>query len=146
MTASPELEFGIDKTSSKPKSLRQTGWRTSAPPSFHWPIRRSVPRFPACPDHLPVVATGVRVGVQITGRNRQHFNGWNTRVRGAHNSVNQKIIKFGHFTTVGALHFYLTARVVVAWHWVRPDHAEMMFAIGAHKRIVAWHWNSCIVD
>ncbi len=23
-----------------------------------------------------------------------------------------------------------------------PDHAEMMFAIRAHKRVVAWHWRT----
>ena len=33
-------------------------------------------------------------------------------------------------------------QVAVARQRVRPDHAEMMFAIGAHERIVAWHWRT----
>jgi len=113
---------------------------------FRRPIRGSVPRLPACPDHLPVVATGVRVGVWVTGRNRQTVNGWNTRVWGLRNSVDKKIVEFGHFITVGTLHFDLAARMVVTRKSFGPDHAEMMFAIGAHERIVAWHRNSCIVD
>src|SRR6266481_9656826 len=32
---------------------RQTEWRTFFPLSLHRPIRRPVPRLPACPDHLP---------------------------------------------------------------------------------------------
>jgi hypothetical protein len=78
-------------------------WRTSAPLSFHGPIHRPVPRLPACPDQVPVITSGVRVGVRVSRRNRQDLNGRNTRVRSPHNSVNQKIIKFGHFATVGAV-------------------------------------------
>ena len=35
--------------------------------------------------------------------------------------------------TVGALKFDLAAEVVVVWQWIRPDDAEMTFAIEAHK-------------
>jgi hypothetical protein len=131
---------------SQPEWSRRIGWRTFFPLSFHGPIRGSVSCLPACPDHLPVVATGVRVGVRVTRRNRQHRNGWNTRVWGLRNSVDKKIIKFGDFAAVGTLHFDLAAKMVVAWQWVGPDHAEMMFAIRTHERIVAWHRNSCTVD
>jgi len=59
---------------------------------------------------LPVVATSVRVGVRITGRNRQHLNGWNTRVRSAHDSAYKEIVKLGHVLTVRAFYFDLAAR------------------------------------
>src|SRR5437016_801949 len=95
---------------------------------------------------MPVVAAGVRVGVRITRRNRQHLNGWNTRVRGAHDSVDQKIVEFSHVPTVGALYSDLAANMVVAWQWVGPDDAEMTFATGTHIHPVAFHWNSCIVE
>src|SRR6266699_5006626 len=115
-------------------------------PSFHRPIRGSVSRLPACPDLMPVVATGVRVGVRVGVRNRQHLNGWNTRVWSAHDSLDKKIVESSHVLTVGPLYFDLAANVVVAWQWIRPDHAEMALAIGAHIHLVAFHWNSCIVD
>jgi len=76
-------------------------------------VRGSISRLPACPDLMPVVATGVRVGVRVTRRNRQHVDGWNTRVWGLGNSVDKKIVEFGHFITVGALYFDLAARIVV---------------------------------
>src|SRR5260370_4590388 len=110
------------------------------PLSFHWPVRSPVSRLPA--DHLPVVATGVRVGVRVTRRNRQHVNGWNIRVRGTHDSVYQEIVDLGHFLAIGALYFDLAAKMVVTRKRFGPDHAEMMFAIRAHKRIVAWHWRT----
>jgi hypothetical protein len=96
-------------------------WRTSAPLSFRRPIRHSVPRLPACPDLMPVVATDVRVGVRVAGRNRQHFNGWNSRVRRAHDSVDKKIVEFSHVLTVGALYFDLAAKMVVVRKRVGPD-------------------------
>src|SRR5882672_8359541 len=114
--------------------------------SFHGPMRRPVSRLPACPDHLPVVATGVRVGVRVAGRNRQNLDSRYAGLRSLHNSVDKKIVKFGHFITVGALHFDLAAKMVVGRNRFGPDHAEMMFAIGAHKHLVVFHWNSCIVD
>ena len=77
------------------------------------PTRRPVPRLPTCPDLVPIIATGIRVGVRVTRRNRQHLNGWNTRVWGLGNSVDKKIVEFGHFITVGALYFDLAARIVV---------------------------------
>jgi hypothetical protein len=107
---------------------------------FRRPIRGPVPRLPTCPDLLPVVTTGSRVGVRVAGRNRQHVNGWNTRVWELRNSVDKKIVEFGHFITVGTLHFDLAAKMVVGRNRFGPDHAEMMFAIRAHERIVAWHW------
>jgi hypothetical protein len=67
-------------------------------------------------------------------------------LRSLHYFVDEIIVQFGDFPAVGALYFDLAAKMVVAWQWVRPDNAEMMFAIGAHERIVAWHWNSCIVE
>src|SRR6266850_2137837 len=91
---------------------------------------------------MPVVAAGVRVGIRVARRNRQHFNGRNTRVRSTHDSVDKKIVEFGHFITVGALYFDLAAKMVVGRKRFGPDHAEMMFAIGAHKRVVAWHWRT----
>ena len=91
---------------------------------------------------MPVVATGVRVGVRVAGRNRQHFNSWNTRVSSAHDSVYKKIVEFSYLLTVGAFYFDLAAKMVVGWKRFGPDHAEMTFAIGAHKRIVAWHWRT----
>jgi len=105
-------------------------------------MRGSVPRLPACPDHLPVITSGIRVRVQITGRNRQTVNGWNTRVRSAHDSVDKKIVKFGHFATVGTLHFDLAAKMVVGRKTFGPDHAKMVFAIRTHKRVIAWHWRT----
>ena len=60
--------------------------------------------------------------------------------------VDQIIVKFGDFAAVGALYSYFAATIVVGRKRVRPDHTEMAFAIGTHKRIVAWHRNSCIVD
>src|SRR6267154_6811165 len=95
---------------------------------------------------MPVVATGVRVRVRVAGRNRQHLNGWNTRARNAHDSVDKKIVEFSHVLTVGALYFDLAAKMVVLRKGVGPDDAEMTFAIGAHKHPVVLHWNSCIVD
>jgi len=50
------------------------------------------------------------------------------------------IVKLSDFAAVRALHFYLAARVVIARHWDRPDDPEIVLAIGAHERIVAWHW------
>jgi len=116
--------------------LRQVGAfrpRTFFPLSFHGPIRRPVSRLPARPNHLPVMATCVGVWVWVTRRNRQHIDGWKTRVRGLQYSAEKIIVKLGDFTTVGAVHFYLAKRVVVTWHWVRPDHAEIMLAVGAHE-------------
>jgi len=110
--------------------------------SFHWPIRGSVSRLPASPDLVPIIATGIRVRVRVTRRNRQTVNGWNTRVWSAHDSVDEKIVEFGYIVTVRALYFDLAADMVVAWQWVGPDDAEMTFAIGVHKRIVAWHWRT----
>src|SRR6266513_2469896 len=107
--------------------------QTEFPLSFHGPIRHPVRRLPACPDHLPVIATGVRVGVRVSRRNRQHFNGWNTRVRGTHDSVDKEIVNLSLFLTIGALHSYLAAKMVVGRNRFGPDHAEMMFAIGAHE-------------
>src|SRR5205807_9267983 len=63
------------------------------------------------------------------------FNGQNTRVRSLHYFVDEKIVKLGDFAAVGALHFDLAAKMVVTRKRVGPDHAEMMFAIRAHKRI-----------
>ena len=110
--------------------------------SFHGPIRRPVPRLPARPDLVPVIASSMRVGVRVSRRNRQDLDGWDARVRSAHNSVNQKIIKFGHFLTVGAFNFDLAAKMVVGRKRFGPDHAEMMFAIRTHERLVAWHWRT----
>ncbi len=42
-------------------------WRTFSPLSFRRPIRRPVPRLSACPDLLPIVATGVRAGFGSRG-------------------------------------------------------------------------------
>src|SRR5260370_3327 len=110
-------------------------WYQVISTAYTWPV----PRLPTCPDHLPAFATGVRVGVRVTGRNRQHRNGWNTRVRSAHDSAYKEIVNLGHFLTIGALHFDLAAKMVVGRNTFGPGHAEMMFAIGAHERIVAWH-------
>jgi hypothetical protein len=57
-------------------------------------------------------------------------------------SVYKEIVDFGHFLTIGALYFDLAAKMIVSWKRFGPDHAEMMFAIGAHERIVAWHWRT----
>jgi len=124
------------------KFYRKTKWRIFSPMSFHWPIRGSVSRLPASPDLVPIIATGIRVRVRVTRRNRQTVNGWNTRVWSAHDSVDEKIVEFGYIVTVRALYFDLAADMVVAWQWVGPDDAEMTFAIGVHKRIVAWHWRT----
>jgi len=80
--------------------------------------------------------------MRVTRRNRQHFNGWKTRVWRLHNPVDKKIVKFGHFTAVGTFYFDLAAKMVVGRKRFGPDHAEMTFAIGTHKRIVAWHWRT----
>ncbi len=64
-----------------------------------------------------------------------------------HYFVDEKIVKLGHFLTVGALYFDLAAKMVVTRKRFGPDHAEMIFAIRTHERLVAWHWeNSGIVD
>jgi hypothetical protein len=107
-------------------------------------MRGSVPRLPACPDLMPVIAASMRVGVRVTRRNRQDFDRRYTGLRSLQYFVDEKIVKFGHVLTIGALYFDLAAKMVVAWQWVGPDHAEMMFAIRTHERIVAWHSNSCI--
>jgi len=60
--------------------------------------------------------------------------------------VDEKIVKLGNFTAVGALHFYLAAKMVVGRKWFGPDYAEMMFAIRTYIHLVSFHWNSCIVD
>ena len=99
-----------------------------------------------CPDPLPEFATGVRVGVRVTGRNRQYLDRRYAGFRSLHYFVDEKIVKLGDFAAVGTLHSYLAARVVMARYWVRPDNTEIVLAIGAHERIVAWHRNSCIVD
>src|SRR6266478_8951921 len=95
------------------KSLRQTKSRTSAPLSFHGPIRGPVSRLPACPDLMPVVATGSRVGVQITRRNRQDLDRRYAGFRSLHYFVDEKIVNLGHFLTIGALYFDLAAKMVV---------------------------------
>jgi len=91
---------------------------------------------------MPVVAASIRVGVRVTRRNRQHLNGWNTRVRSAHDSVYKEIVKLSQFLTIGALHFYLAAKIVVGRNRSGPDHAEVAFAIRAHKHFIALHWDS----
>src|SRR5438132_4459405 len=88
--------------------------------------------------------TCVWIRTRVTRRNRQDLNGWNIWLRSLQYFVDEEIVQFGDFAAVGALHFYLTARVVVVWHCVRPDHTEIVFTIGAHERIVAWHGNSCM--
>jgi hypothetical protein len=110
--------------------------------NFARPIRRPVSRLPARPDQVPVITSSIRVGIRVTWRNRQHFNSWNTRVRGAHDSVYKEIINLGHFLTIGALYFDLAAKMVVSWKRFGPDHAEMIFAIRTHERLVAWHWRT----
>jgi len=65
--------------------------------------------------------------------------------RSLHYFVDEIIVKLGHVLTIGALYFDLAARMVVGRNRFGPDHAEMMFAIGAYERIVAWHRNSCAV-
>ncbi len=54
-------------------------------------------------------------------------------------SVYKEIINLGHFLTIGALNFDLAAKMVVTRKTFGPDHAEMMFAIRTHERLVAWH-------
>ena len=91
---------------------------------------------------MPVITSGVRVGVRVTRRNRQHLNGRNTRVWRLHNPVDKKIVEFGYIVTVRAFYFDLAAKMVVVRKGVGPDDAEMTFASGAHERVVAWHWRT----
>jgi hypothetical protein len=93
---------------------------------------------------MPVVAASMRVGVRVTQRNRQDLDRRYARLRSAHDSVDKKIVKFGHVLTIGALHFDLAAKMVVDRKWVGPNDAKMVLAIGAHERIAAWHRNSCV--
>ena len=57
-------------------------------------------------------------------------------------SVYKEIVDLGHFLTIGALYFDLAAKMVVTRKTFGPDHAEMIFAIRTHKRVVAWHWRT----
>jgi len=103
------------------------------------PIDRSEPRCSVRENPLPPLDTSVRVGVRVTRRNGQDLDRRYAGFRSLHYFVDEKIVKLGDFAAVGALHFYLAATIVVARQRVRPDHAEMMFTIRTHKRIVAWH-------
>jgi len=150
-TKNPFAMFGLPRVKVYELPCSQNGCseqngELSAPLSFHGPIRGPVSRLPACPDLMPVVAASIRVRVRVTRRNRQHLNGWNTRLRSAHDSVDEKIVEFSHVVTVGALYFDLAAKMVMVRKRVGPDDAEMTFAIGAHIHLAAFHWNSCIVD
>ncbi len=57
-------------------------------------------------------------------------------------SVYKEIVDVGHFLTIGALYFDLAAKMVVTRKTFGPDHAEIIFAIRTHKRVVAWHWRT----
>ena|SRR5437016_13852632 len=130
----------------KPESSRQTERQSFVPRSFDRPVRGSVSRLPTCPDLMPVVAAGVRVGVRVTRRNRQNLDRRYAGFRSLQYFVDEKIVKLGHVLTIGALYFDLAAKMVVVRKRVGPDDTEMMFAIRAHKHLVAFHWNSCIVE
>ena len=95
---------------------------------------------------MPVVAASIGVGVRVTRRNRQNLDRRYAGFRSLQYFVDEIIVKFGDFAAVGALHFYFTEKMVVRGKRFGPDHAEMMFAIGAHIHVVAWHRNSCIVE
>jgi len=82
---------------------------------------------------MPIVAASIRVGVRVTRRNRQNLDRRYAGFGSLHYFVDEIIVKFGDLAAVGALHFYLAATVVVAWHWVGPDHTEIVLAIGAHQ-------------
>jgi len=86
------------------------------PLSFHGPVRRPVPRLlPACPDSLPIVATGVRVWIRVAWRNRQYFDFRYAGLRSLQDSIDEIGVKFSDFAAVGAFHFYFAARVGVIW-------------------------------
>ena len=103
------------------------------------PIDRSEPRCSVRENPLPPLDTSVRVGVRVTRSNRQDLDRRYAGFRSLQYFVDEIIVKFGDFAAVGALHFDLAANMVVDRKRFGPDHAEMMFAIGAHERIVAWH-------
>ncbi len=67
-------------------------------------------------------------------------------LRSLQDCVEQIVIQFVDFVALGTLDFYFAAFVVVARQRVGPDDLKIVFAIDAHERAVAWHWNSCILD
>ena len=110
------------------------------------PIDRSEPRCSVRENPLPPLDTSVRVGVRVTRSNRQDLDRRYAGFRSLQYFVDEKIIKLGHVLTIGALYFDLAAKMVVVRKRVGPDDTEMTFAIRAHKHLVAFHWNSCIVE
>src|SRR5437879_14303 len=103
------------------------------------PIDRSEPRCSVRENPLPPLDTSVRVGLRVAGRNRQDLDRRYAGFRSLQYFVDEKIVKLGDFSAVGALHSYLAAKMVVGRKTFGPDDAEIVFAVRAHERIVAWH-------
>ena len=75
---------------------------------------------------MPVIATGVWVGVRVTRQNRQDLDRRYAGFRSLQYFVDEKIVKLGDFAAVETLHFDLAAKMVVRRNRFGPDHAEMM--------------------
>jgi hypothetical protein len=85
------------------------------------------------------MATGVRVWIQVAGRDGQHFDFRYAWLRSLQDCVDEIGVNFSDFAAGGTLHFDLAARVGVIRQWFGPDHTEMLFAIRTHEQTVARH-------
>lgn|SRR6266850_1422538 len=113
---------------------------------FLIPVHRFESCGPSNENFLLPVDAGMGGRIWVGQRNLHYLDGRYVRLRGLHDSVEQKGVGFAYFPARRALQFDFASIGKVTWNRFGENNTEATLTAGTGVRFIAWHGNSCIVD